>query len=73
MSLEYKVKNAKPSDWLSEGIPVQDAKEIINEAKYKANLLLQFIDYIKEEFGLDIKIVDDEAVKIDKIKTLLGN
>lgn len=41
MSLEEKIKQAKPSDWLADGIPKWKVKLIILTAKLKARLYMK--------------------------------
>lgn len=42
MSFEDKIRNAKPSDWLTEGLPKWKVKLIIKWAVFKAKVYLLF-------------------------------
>ena len=42
MSIENKIKNAKPTDWLSEGIPKWQIRLIVFWAKLKVKIWRKF-------------------------------
>lgn len=66
MSLEDKIKNAKESTWLTDGLTKKEVEEIVSEAKKEArkvDLIIE-LEKLKREFEDRILLNQTVAIQI---------